>query len=230
MKIRTPLYAFILFILSVFVLSGCGGGGGGSNSTSTTPTDPAQSFSLASLQSTTVGTVYSAQLTGSDSDGVSFSGSLSMANRTQIMLGGVLVTPSDMIFSLTGGGGSVTVTGTSYVDTSGNLISLYLQTTGMTCTPVSPDSMPLSVKIGDFGILSTFTCSDNTTQERSWRVEDAGNGNIRIISNGTSKDRFNTITDVTDVIFTIDGGGNIIAFKTVTTLFPSNYTLTLNAK
>jgi hypothetical protein len=29
MKLRTPLYAFILFTLSAFALAGCGGGGVG---------------------------------------------------------------------------------------------------------------------------------------------------------------------------------------------------------
>jgi len=142
------------------------------------------------------------------------------------MLNGALVTPHDLIISLTGGGSSFTITGTSNVDTSGNLISIVIQTTGLTCTPVSPDSMPISVKIGDFGILSTLTCDDNTTQERNWRIEDAGNGNIRVVTNGTIKDQFTAIISVTDVTFTLDGNGNIIAFKTASTQSATNFTLT----
>lgn len=212
--------------LSLLVISACGDSGGSDGGTTTIPTDPNQSFSLSQLQSTTLGTVYSTQLTGSDSNGVTYSGSFAIANRAQIMLGGVLVTPHDLIISLTGGGSSFTVTGTSNVDTSGNLISIVIQTTGLTCIPVSPDSMPTSVKIGDFGILSTLNCSDNTTQERNWRIEDAGNGNVRVISNGTIKNQFNAIVSVTDVTFTIDVGGNIVAFKTVSTQSFNNFTLT----
>ena len=215
----------LIIILSIAIVSACGGGGGGGGET-TTPTDPNQSFDLTKLQSTIVGTIYTSQLTGSDSNGVSYSGSVSAANRAQTMLGGVLVTPRDLLISLTGGGSSFTVTGTSNIDANGNLISVVIQTTGLTCTPVTPDKLPNSVKIGDFGILSTMTCSDNTTQERNWRVEDAGNGKIRVISNGTIKDQFNTIVSVTDVTYTIDSSGNIVAFKTASTISASSYTLT----
>lgn len=217
------LVKIYLIGLAFVLIQGCGGGGGG---TTSTPTDPNQSFTLSRLQSTTPGTVYSSQLTGSDSNGVSYNGSVSMANRAQTMLNGVLVTPQDLIISLTGGGNSVTVTGTSYADSNGNLISLVIQTTGLTCTPVTPDVIPETVKIGDFGILSALTCSDNTTQERSWRVEDAGNGNIRVISNGTVKNQFGTIVSVTDVTFTIDANGNLVSFKTVSTQSASGFTLT----
>ena len=214
----------ILIVLSLLVITACGGGGGSDNTT--TPTDTNKSFSLATLQSMTLGTVYTTQLTGSNSDGVTYTGTASTANRAQTMLNGVLVTPRDLIISLTGGGSSITVTGTSNVDTSGNLISVVIQTTGLVCTPVSPDRMPASVKIGDFGILSTLTCSDNTTQERNWRVEDAGNGNIRVVTNGTVKNQSNVVTSVVDVTFTLDGSGNIVAFKTVATQPASGFTLT----
>jgi len=85
----------------VLVLSSCGGGGGGSTPTTpSTPTSPTQSFSLSKLQSTAVGTVYTSQLSGTDSNSVNYTGSISLANRTQVMLGGVLVTP---VGPITGG-------------------------------------------------------------------------------------------------------------------------------
>jgi hypothetical protein len=56
----------LIVVLSIGILiSACGGG------STATPTDPNQSFSLSKLQSTGLGTVYSTQLAGSDSDGVS---------------------------------------------------------------------------------------------------------------------------------------------------------------
>ena len=216
----------IFIVTFVLLMSACGGGG---SSPASTPTDPNQIFSLAKLQSTTLGTVYSTQITGSDSNGTSYTGSISMANRTQEMLGGVLVTPRDLLISLSGGGTSTVVTGTSYVDTSNNLIAVIIQTTGLVCTPVSPDNIPTTVKIGDFGILSTMTCDDNTTQARNWRAEDAGNGNIKIISNATVKDQSNVVISIADVTFTLDSSGNIIAFKTVVTINASNFTLTYSS-
>lgn len=214
-----------LFIALLMALPGCGGGGGGG----ATPTDPNQLFSLSTLNSTALGTIYSSQLTGVDSNGTNLTGSISLANRAQTMLGGVLVTPRDVIYTITGGGTTVTVTGTGFIDTSGNLVSLESQTTGVTCTPVSPDNLPVSVKIGDFGILSTLICDDNTTQERSWRVEDGSNGTIRIISNATSKDQFSNIIAIADVTYRIDINSNIVSVKLVTTDVAGSYTFTLNS-
>ena len=218
----------ILFPIGIlFMLTACGGGG--SESDAFVPTDPNQIFSLSKLQSTTLGPVYSSQLSGSDSNGVSYSGSIAIANRAQEMNSGVLTTPRDLILSLTGGGSSITVTGTSYIDSSGDLIGLVIQTTGLICTPVFPDSLPSSVKIGDFGILADLNCDDNTTQSQNWRVEDAGNGNVNLITNGTIRNQFNTITQITDITYTINGSGDIISFKSVSTILASNYSQSLQS-
>ena len=108
--------AFFPLILTL-TLTACGGGGGGSDSnpTSTPTADTNQTFSLSKLLTTTQGPVYSAQLAGSDSDGTNFTGSISMANGSQETLDGVLVTPRDLIISLTPStGSSITVTSVSY--------------------------------------------------------------------------------------------------------------------
>ncbi len=216
---------YVLMVVCLLAFTACGGGGS-SSEPQATPTPTTKIFDLSKIQSTAIGTFYSTQLTGSDSNGVNYSGSFSMANRAQSMLDGVLVTPHDLIISLTGGGDSFTVTATSNVDTSGNLISIVIQTTGLVCTPVSPDSMPTTVKIGDFGIRSTLVCNDDTTSEGSWRIEDGGNGAIKFISNATVKDQFNTVVSVADVTYTINSDGDIVSFKTVSTVPESNYTLT----
>lgn len=212
-----------MMVLCLLVLSACGGGGG---EPQTTPTSPNQTFDLSKVYSTTLGTVYSTQLTGSDTDGFSYSGTYAVANRAQTMLGGVLVTPRDIILSLTSGGISQTVTATSYFDTSGYLISIGLQSEGRVCTPVSPDSAPTIVKIGDFGISSTIVCDDNTSTEENWRVEDGGNGSIRYISSSTEKDQFGSVLYITDITYVINSNGDILSFKTVSTEWASNYTLT----
>jgi hypothetical protein len=214
----------IIFIVTlVFLMSACGGGGGDSS-----PINLDQTFSLAKLQSTTLGTVYSTQLSASDSDGKNYTGSISLANRAQEMLGGVLVTPRDTLLNLSGDGTSIVVTATSFVDTSNNLISLVIQTAGVVCTPVSPNNIPSSVKIGDFGILSTLVCDNDTTQESNWRIEDAGNGNIFAITNSTTKDQSSTITSVAEVSYKLDSNGNTIAFKAVT-IIDSSFTLTYSS-
>ena len=184
----------ILWYVCVLLLAACGGGsGGGGNDDATNPasTDPVQTFSLSKWLTTEAGPVYSAQLTGSDSNGVLYSGSVAKFNRAQEMYGGVLTTPSEITITLTDGGSSTTVTGTSYVDDFGNTIAIFIQTTGVppppdvTCTLVSPGSLPPSVKIGDTGVLSDLNCDDNTTQSQILKVEDAGNRSISVIITST---------------------------------------------
>ena len=225
MSLSKSAFSPLIFTLT---LSACGGGGGGSdsNSTSIQTEDANQTFSLSKLLTTAQGPVYNAQLTGSDSDGTSFTGSISMANGSQETLDGVLVTPRDLIISLSPTtGSSITVTSTGYTDESGYTISLEVQTTGVTCAPASPYRLPDSVTIGDLGILSTLSCSDGTTQETNWRVEDAGNGRALIITNGTMKSQSNNILSTTDVTYTIDSSGNIVKFKTVSTQVDESFTL-----
>lgn len=225
-KFYSPIPKLVL-ICSILFLVACGGGSsGGGSSDDSTPTDPNQIFSLEELQSKTVGTIYSTSLTGSDSNGTSYTGSISAANRAEEMYGGNLASPTDLIISLTGGGSTITVTGTSYNDSStGYLLAVIIQTTGVTCTPVSPDEIPTLVKIGDFGILSDLICDDNTTQSRNWRIEDGRNGKIKAISAATVRDNFNNLVSMTEVTYIIDGNNAIVGFKTTSEL-SSGYILT----
>ena len=174
-----------------------------------------------------MGTIFSSKLSGNDSNGVRFTGSFSLANREQTILDGEPVTPQEYIISFSGGKTSMTYAGTSFIDTKGNLVSAVVQTTGQTCSPVSPYTMPKTVKIGDFAILPAMTCSDNTTQERTWRVEDGRNGNINFITNVAVKNQLNTIVSVADITSTIDGEGDIVSFKIVASEPARNYRITL---
>jgi hypothetical protein len=214
-------------VLLVLLVSACGGGGG--ESFSSTPTDPDQSFSLSLFNSTKPGLVYATNLTGSDTNGNSFVGSFSVANRAQEMLGGSLVTPQDALLYLDSGTQSLTVTATNYTDDSGLFVFMEVQTTGLECTPVSPDSLPSSVKIGDSGVRSPQICNDNTTTEVNWRVEDAGNGNIDFIETDTDKDQSNTILQVTEVAYTLDGAGEIVRFTSSSRIVATGYTQSLES-
>lgn len=217
----------LFLAFGVLAVSACGGGGGGGDSGGATPTSQDTVFDLSEMQSTEQGTVYSTALTGSDSEGLTYTGTLLVANRAKEMLGGVLVTPSDALISLTSNTGfSVTVTATSNVDASGNLISTVVQTIGQECVSVSPDHMPATAKIGDFGILSTMVCNDGTTQESNWRAEDAGNGNLKVVTSVTVRDQFNATVSISDVSMTINPAGTILGFKTVSNQLETGYMIT----
>jgi hypothetical protein len=211
-------------ILGILAMAACGGGGGSDSAEASVETT--QSFSLAKLQSTTLGTIYSAQLTGSDSNRVSYSGSVSLVNRAQRMIGGVLVTPQDVTISLTGGGISVTSTSTSNIDPSGYVISIVIPSAGVTCIPSSPYKMPSAVTIGESGLMPPSTCSDGTVQDRSWRVEDAGTGRARVVGGSTVKSRSGIAIATAEAAYTIDSGGNVVKFKAVSTILADGFTLT----
>jgi hypothetical protein len=210
-------------IIGLIVLVGCGGGGG---SSAVIPTDPNQEFSLAFVKDTKVGTLYTSTLSGSDSLGNSITGSILVANRAQELLGGILVTPQDELLNLNVDGIAISVTGTSYIEENGYLVLLTIQTTGVTCTPSSPIAFPDFVKVGDFGILPSLICDDNTTQETNWRVEDGKNGNILLVTSSVIKDQFNSKISTTEITYTIDSNGNLIAFKTISTDIALGYTMT----
>ncbi len=206
-----------VILLSLLILTGCGGDGGGA---AVSPTDPDQSFSLSITAN------YPIQLTGSDSNGVSYVGSISRAVRGQEMLGGVLVTVTESIFSITGGGVSTNSISTSYSDTDGNRIAS-VSGGGVTCTAVSPDSLPESGKIGDFGTLSPCVCDDNTTDQSNWRIEDAGNGIIALIIHTTSRDQSDSILFTRDTTYTLDVDGNRLSYGLE--LYYDNYSLSLKS-
>ena len=111
------------------------------------------------------------------------------------------------------------------ISKAGDLLAIFIQSTGVTCTPVSPDEIPSLVKIGDFGILSDLLCDDNTTQSRNWRIEDGRNGNIKAITAGLGRDNFNNPVSTTEVTNIIDVNNVIVGFNTVSEL-SNGFTLT----
>lgn len=222
MTSRTLKTLAILAITSLIAACG-GGGGGGNDAPATTATDPNKEFSLSTFKSTNLGTVYSTQLSGSDSDGGQWTGSLSIANRSQTMVDGVLVTPQDSLLSLTLGGSSFASGGTTYIDASGYILGDISQD-GTVCTPAFPYQLPDVVKIGDFGLLPTETCSDFTVTESSWRVEDAGNGFINFIFSEDDNEGFTGVET-----YRLNSAGDILAFKGVVA-GPGIPTITLNSK
>jgi hypothetical protein len=229
MLISLPYLRSALIMLMLSTLIGCGGGGGGGDSSTNTPTDPNQVFSLAFFKDTTVGTLYTSNLTGSDSLNNSITGSVTFTNRVQELLGGIMVTPRDLIYSLNIGGTPLTITSTSYIDNSGYNVRLEIQTTGVTCIPASPTAFPDTVQIGDAGILPTLTCDDNTTFEENWRVEDGYNGKINLVTSGVQKDQFNALLNTSEVKYIIDSSNAVVGFTATSTDLGTGYSYSVRS-
>src|SRR5690606_16222938 len=136
----------------------------------------------------------------------------SITNRAQLMYEGVLVTPQDWLITLSYQGASDTSVSTTYIDSSGYELETR-EEDGTVCTPAFLSQLPDVVKIGDAGVEPTTTCSDDTTVDTSWRVEDAGNGNAYFITAEVIRDQFGE-TDVSgETTLTLNAAGDILAFK-----------------
>jgi len=199
----------MIFILCL--LSAC------SNESNTNiPTDTNISFQLSKLNSTSLGTVYSTELVGSEPNGTTVTGTHSIVNREKIMLNGVLITPHDINLRYQSMQG-ITAVGdlTNNFDSDGNLISETTQDSDWNCIPISPDRMPNSVKIGESGVLSTLLCRDDIKIERSWKIEDGFNGKVNVVSRRIFKNDATEIITITDQTYSIFENGDIFSFKYV---------------
>lgn len=221
------MYKVILTALILITLTACGGGSGGS---SVTPTSTTQTFDLSKAFRTDIGSFYTTELTGNDSNGFNYTGSFELSNRQQEMLGGILVSPQDAKINLRNSSKSISVTSTSYIDSDQYLISVVVQNGALTCTPASSISNQSTVKIGDSGALSTLTCDDNTTHISTWKIADGGNGAIKYVTNTTVENQSGDIISTSEITYTISEFENIVAFKTATTINNPNFSLTYQSK
>ncbi len=224
----------LLPIAALLILQACGGGGDGgsfSNSSlavgsSSVASSTAASYSLEKINSTAVGVAYTTALSGVDSNAVKYTASVSIENKAQSVVNGVLVTPREYRLSYASVEASVSQEN-NQVDyretTSANLVSMLVD--GVSCTSTSAYHMPATVKVGDAGIVSSLSCNNNDTQERNWQTEDAGSGNIRIIFTETTKNPVGTVVKIKYYSYVLDSRGNISALK-VSENFPvKNYNI-----
>lgn len=208
---------FIPIALSLLLVTACGGGG---SAATPPPADPG--VSLAKLQSITEGEIYATSLTGSDSNRNSLTGTFAVVNRPQAMMGGsTLVTPQDYTLTVTVPGpfgGDVTTTDTGYFLDDGSLVSF----SEVDCLLVMPVTMPASVKVGDTGLIDPITCGSKVLAS-NWEVQDAGNGDIRVIETRTNTNASTSVLFSTTVItFTLNSAGDILSFNYVSIIFPND--------
>ena len=220
---RLLKYLATIFILCL--LSACS-----SEENTNIPTDTSISFQLSKLNSTSLGTVYTTELVGSDPNGINITGIHSIVNREKIMLNGVLITPHDINLRYQSMEG-ITAVGdlTNNIDSDGNLISETTQDSDWNCTPVSPDRMPNSVKIGESGVLSTLLCLDDIKIERSWKIEDGFNGKANVVTQRIHKNNANEIITSIDQIYSIFDNGDIFSFKYVSKVTQTEGTFELKS-
>jgi len=199
--------------------------GGGGGESSSTPTNPNQVFNLSKLEGRVQGTVYTANVTGNDSNGNSITGTVSLKVAAARLQGRVMVVPQETVLNLTVGSTSpMSSTTTSYLDaTTYDLNSIFTQQSRVTCTSTSPDKLPTTVKVGDSGIRSPLTCDSGTTVASSYKVTSAGNDRINVITS-TSINQARNPQTTSNTTLTVDANGNIVGFSAKTVELSAGYT------
>lgn len=198
----------LVICISIF-LTGCGGGG--SNSA-----DSNIVFSLSKINSLTPGTLFTSGLTGTysiSSTTYPVSGTLNIANNSQTTLNGVLVTPREAYVSLTVNSTTINGTTTTYYDDFGYAIATYSSTDGVTCDATTREKLPDSIKVGDFGVLPSFSCSDGSVASTTWSAQSVSADQINLVINNITKDSGNQTTSTDTTTLTINQIGDLLQYK-----------------
>jgi len=207
----------LLSAFSIFMISACGGGGGGSSST---PTDPATVFSLFPSGYFSTGYSESYTLTGTDTAGGVFTGSYSIQTQAQSTFNGVPAIPFAVSLQLnnTASGAFVSAIGTGYYSTntaSPENLGFTNTTFGTTTVSATTTALPTTATIGSFGSIGTYVDSAGDTDVDTWRLDDGGNGNAKLVISTTTTDQFGTVTSTSEESYIINSNGNrvSIAFR-----------------
>ncbi len=162
-------YKLVIALIGIVLLSACGsggGGGGGSSSSTSTPaptsTDTNLAFQLFPAGFFSNGYTETYQLSGSDTAGGTYTATLSATTQAQTTFNSQPAIPVQSVVKITNTQTGAFVTGTSigYHSTdSGSWMYLGFtdNTTSTTYTAVSLNVVPQSAKIGDIGVVGTYS-------------------------------------------------------------------------
>ncbi len=100
--------------------------------------------------------------------------------------------------------------------------------TGDECVPIEISELPDLAEIGDFGKITSWKCTDGSTETGTWRLEGAGGELAYLIGNFTSKDSFGNIEYTGKETFTIDESGDRLKFKIEAFYFDTGVELKLS--
>jgi hypothetical protein len=212
------------FIAVVFGIAGCGGGG---ESTATPTQTPATVFNTSKYTTLATGPVISFNLTGTDTAGGSYTGSLSETVDGPVAFETINTIKKRTLLTLnkTGVGNVLDAVATSYFRQSDSSLYKIVYNNGVTAVPTVYNAIPATVKIGDSGAGSTLSYSNGAIITGTWQVQDGGNGLAKVIKIANS----NTGLSEQDSVF-IDAAGEIISAELKIYNFPtSGVTTTLTA-
>ena len=186
-------------------------------------------YSTAKILPLTVTSTTAFTLTGSDTSGGTWSGSMQMRGDGATVFEGQNVTKvSQMVTLSLLGGGVASSSIASYYRTNGVLYkAVYSGSTSGTATQTNNATMPATFKIGDFASGPTLTLNLNSaidTVSTTYQVVSGGNSNAKVISTMTYQvANYSATTE-----YIISPTGDILSLKMIL-YYPSlNKTVTLN--
>ncbi len=170
---------FVSSLVLVGVLfSGCGDSDDGSSAASETQPSLSSSYNLKEIS----GDTFNVSLTGTDTQGGNWEGSISVQDRGTDYLNGVSykLIESYVYLMETNSGYSNSGITKSYINSSGQGAHMVTDT-GVICDMVnSPSSLPTNAAIGDFGEGADYVCSDGSEMNSNWQLK-AENGYAKYV-------------------------------------------------
>lgn len=225
--IYNPFRLLSFIVVLLVLITGCSSGGGDSS----TATDPNTEFQIFPSGYFTAGYTDTINYTGTGTDGSSYTAFISEQTQTQSTFLGQSAIPILEQLQVTNTSTGATASGisTEYYSTDPN-DRHYLGESSATSTTVTAvtSAIPQTAKIGDIGIVGTYTDNAGDVTERSWRLDDGFNGKAKRVVLTTEKDQFGTITTTITETNLIDTSGNVISSNVVISYLDLGVTLTLN--
>ncbi len=227
-------YKLVIAAIGVVLLSACGSGGGGGDASSTpapTPTDTNLAFQSFPAGYFSSGYTETYQLNGSDTSGGTYTATLSATTQAQTTFNGQPAIPVQSLAKITNTqtGAFVTGTSTEYFSTdSGSRMYLGYRddTTNTTYTAVTLNVIPQSAKIGDFGIVGTYSGGSETDQI-TWQLTNANSGLANLVVNNTTTISGN-LDSSEEHSYVIDQSGNRKSLTVKIYYADSGITITLS--
>ncbi len=212
-------------VLSIILfLMDCGGGGGGGSSTSADT-----SFKLFPDDFFDAGYQESYLLTGSDTAGYTWEGSISEQADGITTFNGEQALSHESILSVTNKQTQeiiISATITDYYSISSSDRRWLGQITlpaNITTLPTSMNPFPQTAEIGDFGTVGSYYGSDGDTETITWQLKNANHGLAYYVMTSTYSDGSEEQTS-----YTIDQNGDRKAFSDRMYFSDSGVTVTLS--
>jgi len=168
--------------------------------------------------------------TGTDTAGGVWSGTFSEQTQSQSTFLGQPAIPVLGQIQLTNSANGAVLSniGTSYWSTSASdRRYLGYSDTFSTTASATTTAIPETAKIGDFGVVGTYTDNTGSVDVQSWRLDDGGNGLAKIVQLSTEKDQFGNLETSSTTTTLIDTSGRPISQTLVLFFADIGETLTL---